>query len=286
MKKLKNAIASLFLLILTLVLFAACGQETAGDENGESEATVPASVEILKIGKADCIIINTGTKIVMIDTGEEENYSEIRFYLNQKGYKEIDTLILTHYDKDHIGSATKIIDTYGAKTVIEGQKTDKSQRYLDYHQKMDEKGITPLKLTENYFFKLDSCEFEIFIPKKNKYESNNDNNSSLVISMKCGEVRFLFCADALEERMAEIIGDIQEKYDLIKLPHHGSYLENYNEILKTLSPKYGVITCSNKNPTDERTLSALADYGVDVYQTRLGQISIYTDGREISINQK
>ena len=59
----------------------------------------------------------------MIDTGEEENLDDIHFYMNKKGYTAIDTLILTHYDKDHIGGASGIISTYGVNEVIETKIT-------------------------------------------------------------------------------------------------------------------------------------------------------------------
>ena len=246
---------------------------------------IPASIDILKIGKADCIIINTGSKIVMIDTGEEENKYEINAYMSSKGYSKIDALILTHYDKDHIGGASEIITKYNVTNVIESKFDDSTMEYIDYHNAIYSLNATPRKLTEAYTFTYDSCEFEIDIPKRNKYEAKQDNNTSLIVSMKCGENRFLFCGDAMEERLNEFIEYNQNSYDLVKLPYHGNYLENYKEFLDSAKTKYGVITNSKKNPASEETLLLLNEYQINIYQTRYGTVYITSNGKEINIIQ-
>ena len=271
----KRIICALMFITLSMLFLSSC--------NGEN--VTPASIDILKIGKADCIVINTGTKIVMIDTGEEENLDDIHFYMNKKGYTSIDTLILTHYDKDHIGGASDIISTYGVNEVIETKITDNSYEYLSYHSTMASLGIVPSKLNENYSFEYDSCKFTIDIPKNDRYEAKQDNNSSLIVSMKCGDTSFLFCGDAMELRLSEIIEKNIGNYDFVKLPYHGNYLENYEELLEMVRPSYSVITDSKKNPADEGTLLILKKYNVKNYETRNGTISAITDGSEISINQ-
>ena len=61
-------------------------------------------------GKADCILISHNDKYIMIDTGEESLATEILTYFNNNKITKLDYLIITHFDKDHVGSASKIID--------------------------------------------------------------------------------------------------------------------------------------------------------------------------------
>ncbi|MBQ8840377.1 MAG: MBL fold metallo-hydrolase [Clostridia bacterium] len=275
MTKRKAYLIVLGVLAICLLMLLSCNEESV----------TPASVDILKIGKADCIVINTGTKLVMIDTGEIENLDDIHFYMNKKGYATIDTLILTHYDKDHIGGASDIISTYNVKEVIETRITDNSYEYYDYHNTMEVLGITPKKLNESYLFEYDSCKFTIDIPRKDKYDEKQDNNSSLIISMQCGNTSFLFCGDAMELRLSEIIEDNIGVYDFVKLPHHGNYLDNYKDFLEMARPAYSVITDSKKNPADEKTLGILEEYNVKSYETRYGTVSVKTDGKVITVEQ-
>ena len=245
------------------------------------EKITPATIDILKIGKADCIVINTGNKIVMIDTGEEENLPQIHAFMQKRGYNTVDTLILTHFDKDHIGGTTDIISRYNVGTVIESSFTSDSRWYLSYHS-LD---IKPIKLKEDYSFTFDSCDFKIDIPKLEKYSTKQDNNSSLVISMKIGNSSLLFCGDAMELRVKELIDEDIGHYDFVKLPHHGGFLANYGEFLDMVKPSYGAITCSNKNPASNSTLEILKEYGTEVYQTKNGSITISLNGDEIQIEQ-
>ena len=103
--------------------------------------------------------------------------------------------------------------------------------------------------------------------------------------MKCGETDFLFCGDAEEERLAEIIDTCAGEYDFIKLPYHGNYIENYGEFFEKIKMKYAAITDSKKNPADTRTLEALNENNVSVFETRYGTVSVHTDGQHVSAEQ-
>ena len=268
--------------LLLLILLVSCGGEV---EPPDEEITPSAEIDVLKIGKADCIIINTGSNILMIDTGERENLSKIRFHMSEKGYDRIDTLIVTHYDKDHIGGAKEIIEQYGVKTVIETKFTSTSEEYLAYHQAIASTGATLNKLEENIRFNFDGCVFDILVPKRTKYSTAKDNNQSLVISMECGEKKLLFCGDALELRMAELVDDKIGHYDIVKLPHHGTYLKNYSMVLEELAPSYCVITDSAKNPADTELIDLLNQNEIPVYATRNGGISISINDNIITVKQ-
>ena len=277
--------------VLCLCLFS-CDKapETNTTESTEMPATekgyTTAKVDFIRVGKADSIVINTGSKIIMIDTGEEENLPRIHAYMQRNGYKKIDMLIITHYDKDHIGGAYEVINTYIVDTVVESTFVGNNEWYTSYHSLLEEKEIAPKKLNRNYSFTFDSCDFTVYAPKKEKYSSKQDNNSSLVISMKIGENSLLFCGDALEIRVAELVSDKIGHYDFIKIPHHGTYLANYSVFLDEITPAYAVITCSNKNPADERTMNVLAEYNTTVYQTKDGEINLIANGKDITITQQ
>lgn len=283
MKKARVITEILLIALLACVLCVFC--VSCNGDTDEEDEPVTVYIDVLKIGKADCIIINTGSRILMIDAGEKENLTQINSYMLEKEYNKIDVLILTHYDKDHIGGAAQIISDYNVDTVIETCISSTTEEYAEYHNVMNDLGITPMKLTENYSFVSDGCQFDISIPKKRKYSTKQDNNSSLIISMKYREKSFLFCGDAMELRLEEFISDAPGHYDFIKLPYHGNYLENYREFLDAVSPVYGVITCSKKNPASADTLALLDEYGVEVYQTRYGTVSVSTDGSTVSIQQ-
>ncbi len=278
MRKIISFTLLLFCMFFALLLGACSGE-------GDGDSILPAQVDVLKIGKADCIVINTGTKIVMIDTGEKENLDDVRDFMMDRGYKKVDTLILTHFDKDHIGGAKEIIEEYGVSTVLESTASSDSEYFHEYHLLLNQLGISPMRLSQDYTFQSDDCAFFVGVPMKKKYEDKKDNNSSLVVKMEHGETRLLFCGDAEEERLAEIIDTCAGEYDFVKLPYHGNYLENYGEFFGKIKMKYAAITDSKKNPADTRTLEALNKNNVSVFETRYGTVSVHTDGQHVSAGQ-
>ena len=251
----------------------------------QQQPLAPISIDILKVGKADCIVINTGSSLVMIDTGESDNLASVHAYMQLQKYKKIDVLILSHYDKDHIGCVNEIIADYGVSTVIEPHVTDATSDYVAYHTTIAAHNVSLQKPTERYSFLLDGCEFTVDVPQKSRYKNKHDNNISLIVSMRYGEKSFLFCGDAMEARLEEWIGCGYGAHDFVKLPYHGNALDNYAEFLDVCKPSYAAITCSKKNPPDESVLALLEHYGASVYLTTEGTIRLTTDGTSISVTQ-
>ena len=73
--------------------------------------------------------------------------------------------------------------------------------------------------------------------------------------------------------------------DFLKVPHHGSFNASLDALLAATTPEYAAITCSKKNPADDVTMETLQKYGVNVFQTRDGQITAITDGKNIKVIQ-
>ncbi len=271
----KRFLSTLFVLLLSVFSLFSCSDSP---DNG-------LKIDVIDVGKADCIVIRSSGKTVMIDTGEEENLPEIEAYLKANKISDICYLILSHYDKDHIGGAEKIISTYNVETVLESSFVSDRSEYYAYHNAAKEKGIPVTKLEKNTDLSIGDMHLAINTPKRTAYSKTEDNNASLVVSLKYKENAILFCGDAMDDRMDEILMEDPGKFDLVKLPHHGSFLKRYDEILKKFACANVIITDSNKNPADEKLLKLLSEKNIGCYETRYGTVSVVCDGENIAINQ-
>ena len=81
---------------------------------GEDNDFVIAS---LNVGKADCSILAYQGSFGLIDTGTREAYDLIDKVLSLNHQQTIDYLIISHYDKDHVGSAVKLLQNYNVKEI-------------------------------------------------------------------------------------------------------------------------------------------------------------------------
>lgn len=95
-----RSVLCLMLAVTCIGMSSGCGQKATG-QNLE-----PLKVTIFRVGKADAIVLETGEHTMVIDAGEEEDGEEVLAYLEKQHISKIDTLLITHYDQDHVGELT------------------------------------------------------------------------------------------------------------------------------------------------------------------------------------
>ncbi len=99
-----------------LLLLSGCaGKEKDGDisrtalsadaAEGLREADCLLRVTFLDTGKSDCIVMEAGDHVVVNDAADADDAGLIDAFLEKRQVETIDYLILSHFDKDHIGSA-------------------------------------------------------------------------------------------------------------------------------------------------------------------------------------
>lgn len=253
------------------------------NDTKKNEAEDNLNIVIFKIGKADSILLTIGRETVLIDTGEDEDGEEIVNYMKEHKMDTIDYLIVTHFDKDHVGGADTILHEVEVLNVITPNYESESKEYKEYRTALNFQKIDPIKLTEVMTFSLGTAKFTIDPPRKDFY--SGDNDYSLVISVEHGKNRLLFAGDAKEERLTELIDSGNLEHTFLKVPHHGRYNDKSNEFFTLVNPKYAVITCSDKNPEEQEVMVALKQLGTKVYLTRKGNVYITSDGESLRIKQ-
>lgn len=250
----------------------------------------PLTCTFLKVGKADAIVIENNGQTMVIDAGEEDDGLKITEFLQQKGVTTIDILIITHFDKDHVGGADTLISQIPADRVLlpdyEGAGTD----YADFMNALEETSITPEKISAAESFSFGDARVTVEPPASYETPDNAveyDNNFSLVTTITHGTNRMLFTGDIEKQRIREMLAakDIQE-CNFLKVPHHGVYNTALEELIGTVRPQYAVICSSDKNPAETATLELLKKYGADVLETRHGNIILISSESNLELHQK
>lgn len=236
-------------------------------------------------GKADCILISNNDKYIMIDTGEESLSSEILAYLRNNNITKLDYLIITHFDKDHVGSASSIIDNIEIDNVLQSNSPKESEYYTNYINSLANKNITANTVTGDLEFTLGDLEIVVNGPTE-IFDSNESNNSSLIVSIKYNNTSYLFMGDSQNDRIKDYLSQhSSDKYDFIKIPYHGNYQKRLDDLLEAVEPEYAVITCSNTEPDTTETVELLEELNIKYYLTKNGSITILSDGNSMKIKQ-
>lgn len=269
----------LFALLICLALWVTgCG--------GGKENTVPLTMSFLDTGKSDCIIIEAGESMVVNDAADADDTETICAFLDERGKTQIAYLILSHFDKDHIGSAAALVSRYEVGCVLMPDYKEESEPYLALMRALEATGTESRRLRESFTFSLEGTDFSVDAPRERVYD--NDNNYSLITCVMRGDTRFLLMGDAKKQRTGEFLETkaAKERYDLIKMPHHGNYTKNLETLFETAKPRYAVLTADPERlRVEEETVALLDDYGCEVYYTDEGTVTVVSDGENLRIEQ-
>lgn len=239
---------------------------------------------VLKSGQADAIIMQTENYNIVVDVGEKDDGDDVVKHLSDLGIENIDYLFITHFDKDHVGGFPEVMENVTASNIIVPDYEGNNDEYEEYLKTVSEYNLQITKLTENTSLVLDDVLFEVSVPKKKSY-AEGDNDFSLVMSVSHGENTFMFAGDAEKDRLPEVLSEFGRQYDFLKVPHHGKHNKNTQRFINTVKPQYAVITDSDKNPAEYKTLSLLETLKASIYSTRDGDVSVVSNGAEIVVNQ-
>lgn len=260
-------------------------------QSGEEQSTEKdlLQVEVLKVGKADAIVLMCGGQTMVIDCGEEEDGQEVLDYLEAQGEDKIDVLLITHFDKDHVGGAETVVEGIAIDRVLLPAYEGTSKKYKNFIKALEEAGITPDKVEDVQTLQLESASVTVEPPASYEMpdsEEEYDNNFSLITTVVFGSNRLVFTGDIEEERIEEWLasGTVQP-CDVLKIPHHGSYNEELVKMVAVMKPSYAIICDSEKNPAEGKTVSMLEEIGAKCLQTKNGDISIVCDGESIEADQ-
>ena len=262
-----------FLLIMVLVCFLLYYLQ--------SDSKKDTKITFLGIGKADSILIQSKSENILIDAGEKKHKERIIAKLKTLGVKKIDHIILTHPDKDHIGGASKVIESFDIGKIYQSSFNKGSKAQLRLDKVILEKHIDNIILKENLEIRVGSLTCTIYPSEKDDHKKSNDH--SLVTLVKDKNLNYLFTGDAETKRLEEIYGTVLPKIDLLKMPHHGRVNENSVKIIEKLSPKYDVVT-NYESQADKEIINALEEVKSNVFYADEEDIHFSSDGEKLVVD--
>ena len=275
-------------LMAALLLLTGCGRNTEKVNDAQAAGEVAyGALEITAISgeAADAFVLMGENHVTVIDTGLEEHGEELVDFLKKQGVTRVDNLIITHFDKDHVGGADHVIDNFDIGAVYTTYKSKESDDIDSYLAALSDKGLAETVVTAETSFETDGISYDIYPPQSTAYEKNQSNNSSLVVMVSAGENNMLFAGDAEKDRINELLTMDDIQAEILKVPHHGRYEINTQDLLLKVDPEYAVITSSTEEPEDTEVIQILESAGVTTYLNRLGDITITMSADDISITQ-
>lgn len=204
-------------------------------------------VIFFNIGQGDAILITQGKNQVLIDGGKSG-----KLLLERLGKfipfwdRQIEAVVATHPDQDHIGGLASVLWNYKVNAVIETKAQSQTQVYKRWEEEVENEQAQRVEAVWGTQIKFPNGALaEVIYPFYSlaDFQSKNNNENSIVIKLTFGQDIFLLTGD-LPSQQEEILIDnqINLKARILKVGHHGSKHSTSAEFLKSVEPEEAIIS--------------------------------------------
>lgn len=283
MKSLKKKLSS-FLLMLLLV----CGNLVIPEADVlAAEPDVTMAVHFLDVGQGLAILVQSGGQNLLYDGGDQSHAGQVVAYLQQQNVQNIDYMISSHYDEDHVGGLIDCMDAFTVSNVFGSDYIHDSNLFNTFMNTATGNALTVQYPAVGETYDLGTGSFTILAP--NGINPNDSNNNSVVIKLENGSTSFIFTGDAEETSEQDMISTgMNLDCDVLCVGHHGSANSTTWDFLEATSPSYAVISCGAdnqyKHPSSD-TMGRLSDMEIPVFRTdKQGTIIALSNGSNLSWN--
>lgn len=195
------------------------------------------------VGNAETILVKTpNNKYTVIDTARPSykgGFSQVKAilyeYLKDNGIKEIEYLIITHYDTDHAGGACELMKLIKVQNILLNPIKD-TELSKEIEKTAKDKSINIIYAKNNSIYPYKDGEMKIFINTKSK----NSNNSSIVTLFTKDRKNILFTGDADLNTIKNF--NLPKTIDILKIAHHGAFKTTDIKFLKDKNIKTAIIS--------------------------------------------
>lgn len=262
-----------------------CGA-TEGDSLAPSTPSYSETlyVNYINVGQGDSILIKVGDCDILIDAGTASYGSTVSSYLKKQGVDDIELMINTHPDADHVGGLTQVLKDYVVEEVWMSKDTSKTTAaYKNFVSAVSSEGLTAKKPDKGTVYTYEYLTLTVLYSAV----GSDSNNSSIVIMAEYGSFRFLFMGDIGEVVEPKLISSgVDLECDVLKVGHHGSKYSSTASFLSAVNAEYGVICVGSNSyghPTSD-ALNRLASAGTSVYRTdKNGNVVFSTNGAVLTL---
>lgn len=240
-------------------------------------------VHFLDVDQGLAILVQLGDEVLVYDGGERDTSSFVVAYLKEQGVTEIDYLISSHYDSDHVSGLIGCLYAFDVKQVIGSDYVHDSKIYTSFMTAVEEEGLEVLHPDVGTQYQMGDAVITILSPKE---IVNDSNSNSVAIKLSYGEIDFIFTGDADYKSEKDMIASGTDlDCEVLSVGHHGSASATSEKFLTATTPEYAVISCGKDNSyghPHKETIQFLNDFGVEILRNdEMGTIVAETDGENL-----
>ncbi len=264
-------------------------------------------IDFLDVGQGDSALVTfPDGQTMLVDGGGRVNYDDdagafepdlprigesvVSEFLWERGYSQIDYMIATHSDADHIQGLVDVAENFDVGHVLVGRMSGDDPEFTRFAAVIERCDI-PLRLVERGDdIEIGGSRVQVVHPSKVvSFAKGSENNSSVVVRISFGNREFLLTGDIEREAEADILldADVEIRADVVKVAHHGSRTSSTEGFVVKTGAEVAVISVGRRSrfghPHGEIVERWKALNAHLMTTGEKGTITISTDGRDLQI---
>lgn len=248
------------------------------------------TVTFLDVGQGDAVLVETPDGVQLVIDGGPDG-TVLRQLSKELPWFDtnIDMVLGTHPDKDHIGGLVDVLKRYKVNKIITTENTGETMVASSFQKGLLSEGVPVAMARAGQVYQLGaSTTLTIFSPAGNP-QMLESNTASIVARLSYGQIDFMLTGDApssIEEYLVKTYGE-ELKSEVLKLGHHGSKTSSSEVFLDTVAPRYAVVSAGKDNSyghPHQNVVDAVLSRDITLVSTAdQGSITFMSDGTDVWI---
>ncbi|RKZ76020.1 MAG: DNA internalization-related competence protein ComEC/Rec2 [Candidatus Parabeggiatoa sp. nov. 1] len=207
---------------------------------------------LLDVGQGLAAVVRTENYVLVYDTGPKfcsgfnTGEAVVVPFLRANGIQQVDRLVISHDDNDHLGGAQSVLENLAVAEVL----TSATQKIKNTLTQIPKKGadIKVLRCQAGQHWRWDGVHFQVLHPAANSVAKKN-NNRSCVLKVSTEKNAILLTGDIekwVEYRLVRSY-PTDLKADILIAPHHGSNTSSTATFLDAVQPTIALFSSGYRN---------------------------------------
>lgn len=254
--------------------------ETKGNTSLPPSSDETLEVHFLNVQQAASVLFIQGDSVMLVDGGDRGTSSFVVAYLKKMGIEEVDVMIATHYDADHISGLVGVLNAFDVDVVYAADYVGSTKIYQSFINAVGLHANRMLYPQLGQIFDLGDMQIRFIAPSHYNHREVNDNSISIHVSYKDASLVIMGDQSANAEQQM-LKQDLSA--DVYFASHHGANGSNSKTLLDAVRPQYVVVSSGANNSyghPGQNSLNRFANVGAEIFRTdELGTILLRTNGQ-------